>query len=123
MLHKGLFLSVLMTITNVMSDNAQVTEGLNDDDLDLDYDTVARISSLPLHCFEVEYPNKLSQVLNDETDLLPPSILHPVFHGCFDWHSSVHGHWLMARALDKYPGTELANNITKGTRLLFYSYI
>ena len=49
-----------------------VTEGLNDDDLSLDYDTVARIASLPLHCHSVEYPNKLSQVLDGDEDLLPP---------------------------------------------------
>ena len=41
------------------------------------------------------------------------SVLHPVFYGCFDWHSSVHGHWLLARALDKFPGTELAQNISQ----------
>ena len=50
----------------------EVTEGLNDDDLSLDYDTVARIASLPLHCHSVEFPNKLSQVLDSEADLLPP---------------------------------------------------
>ena len=49
-----------------------VTVGLNDDDLSLDYDTVARIASLPLHCHSVEYPNKLSQVLDGDEDLLPP---------------------------------------------------
>ena len=49
-----------------------VTEGLNDDDLSLDYDTVARIASLPLHCHSVEFPNKLSQVLDSEAELLPP---------------------------------------------------
>ena len=50
----------------------EVTEGLNDDDLSLDYDTVARIASLPLHCHSVEFPNKLSQVLDSEAELLPP---------------------------------------------------
>ena len=49
-----------------------VTEGLNDDDLSLDYDTVARIASLPLHCHSVEFPNKLNQILDSESNLLPP---------------------------------------------------
>ena len=40
--------------------------------------------------------------------------LHPIFYGCFDWHSSVHGHWLLARALQLFPRTELAENITAG---------
>jgi len=96
----------------VVLDLEGVTEGLNDDDLSLDYATVARIASLPLHCHSVEYPNKLSQVLDGDADLLPPRELHPIFYGCFDWHSSVHGHWLLARALAMFPGTELANNIT-----------
>ena len=56
----------------VVLDLEGVTEGLNDDDLSLDYDTVARIASLPLHCHSVEYPNKLSQVLDGDADLLPP---------------------------------------------------
>ena len=53
--------------------NVGVTAPLNDDDLLLGYETVARIASLPLHCHSVEYPNKLSQVLPDESELLPPS--------------------------------------------------
>ena len=56
----------------VLLDLEGVTEGLNDDDLSLDYDTVARIASLPLHCHSVEFPHKLSQVLDSEAELLPP---------------------------------------------------
>ena len=56
-----------------MSVGDEVTVALTDDDLGLDYETVARIAGLPLHCHSVEYPNKLSQVLNNETELLPPS--------------------------------------------------
>jgi len=85
----------------------------NDDDLDLDYDTVVRIATLPLQCHAVEYPNKLNQVLEDQTEILSPSELHPIFYGCFDWHSSVHGHWLLARAAALYPNTELAKNVTE----------
>ena len=96
-------------------------------DLELDYSTVAQLASLPLHCHGVEYPNKLNQVLQDSTELLSPSgqlflisslskdyspELHPIFYGCFDWHSSVHGHWLLARAAALYPDTPLANNVT-----------
>ena len=52
---------------------AEVTSPLNDDDLSLDYETVARVASLPLTCYSQEFPNKLSQTLDKETDLLPPS--------------------------------------------------
>lgn len=62
-----------------------------------------RLISLPLKCVQKEYPNKLGQVLNEGTDLKAPSTLHPSFYGCFDWHSSVHGHWLIVRLLKEYP--------------------
>lgn len=86
---------------------------IDNSDLDLSYDTVVRLASLPLTCYSVEYPNKLNQVLAEEQDLLSPSELHPIFYGCFDWHSSVHGHWLLARASSLFPSTELAENVTK----------
>lgn len=62
-----------------------------------------RLIALPLKCVQQEYPNKLGQVVNDQTDLKTPSTLHPSFYGCFDWHSSVHGHWLIVRLLKEYP--------------------
>ena len=46
-------------------------------------------------CIDQEYPNKLGQVLGDSTYLKQPAELHPTFYGCFDWHSSVHGHWAL----------------------------
>ena len=67
-----------------------------------------RLIKLPLKCAQQEFPNKLSQVLNDTTELKSPSELHPAFYGCFDWHSSVHGHWLMIRLLKEFP--ELLND-------------
>lgn len=62
-----------------------------------------RLLSLPMKCTQKEYPNKLGQVLNEKGDLKSPAELHPSFYGCFDWHSSVHGHWLMVKLLNKYP--------------------
>lgn len=50
-----------------------------------------------------EYPFKLGQVLTDDGDLAPPRRLHPIFHGSFDWHSCVHGHWLLATLLRLFP--------------------
>jgi hypothetical protein len=66
--------------------------------------------SLPLKCTEQEYPNKLSQTLAGDEDLLSPTILHPAFYGCFDWHSSVHGHWSMVKLLKEFPEMELADS-------------
>ena len=59
----------------------------------------ARFARLALDCVHREYPNKIGHVLNTDEDARTPSSLHPVFYGCFDWHSSVHGHWLLVRLL------------------------
>lgn len=63
----------------------------------------ARLITLPLKCVEQEYPNKLGQVLNHSGELKTPKELHPIFYGCLDWHSSVHGHWLMVTLLKRHP--------------------
>jgi len=105
-------LSVLFLVTGVLGQVSQVAD-IEDSDLILDYDTMARMASLPFHCIETEYPNKLGQVLLSETELLSPKVLHPIFYGCFDWHSSVHGHWLLARAAATFPDTELAVNVSR----------
>jgi len=67
----------------------------------------ARFSRLALDCVHREYPNKISHVLNSPADALPPSSLYPVFYGCFDWHSSVHGHWLLVRLLRTVPADQM----------------
>jgi len=56
-----------------------------------------RFASLALGCIHREYPNKVAHVLLSDGDVQPPRQLTPAFYGCFDWHSAVHGHWLLAR--------------------------
>ena len=58
---------------------------------------LGRSAELALACVHKEYPNKIAHVLNDATDVKAPHELTPAFYGCYDWHSSVHGHWLLAR--------------------------
>jgi hypothetical protein len=58
---------------------------------------VSRFARLALACVHQEYPNKIAHVLNGDADARPPRELTPAFYGCYDWHSSVHGHWLLAR--------------------------
>ena len=80
-----------------------------------------KLADLPLHCINTEYPNRLSQTLGGDEDLKSPTELHPAFYGCFDWHSSVHGHWSLVSLLKLYPDInhakelkqKLLNNITK----------
>ncbi len=61
------------------------------------------IFALPTHCLSVEYPNKMGEVLGSAADLKTPKALRPIFYGCFDWHSSVHGYWSIVRLLKMYP--------------------
>ena len=65
--------------------------------------TVSRFADLALNCIHQEYPNKIAHVMSGDQDVAPPRELTPVFFGCFDWHSSVHGHWLLVRLLRLYP--------------------
>ena len=70
---------------------------------ELDAATIERFAELALDCVHREYPNKISHVLNSPADAQPPGELTPVFYGCFDWHSAVHGHWLLLRLCRMYP--------------------
>jgi Protein of unknown function (DUF2891) len=67
-----------------------------------------RFAKLALECVRKEYPNKISHVLNSDTDVAPPRKLTPAFYGCYDWHSSVHGHWLLVRLLRTFPDASFA---------------
>ena len=69
----------------------------------LDLHAATNLSKLPLKCIVQEYPNKLNQTIGGDEDLKSPQALHPAFYGCFDWHSSVHGHWLLVKMLQMFP--------------------
>ena len=63
----------------------------------------ARFAALALACAQQEYPNKIAHVMQGDGDLKPPRELTPSFYGCYDWHSAVHGHWLLARLARLHP--------------------
>lgn len=65
--------------------------------------TLGRFVRMALDCVHREYPNKIAHVLQGDADAKPPRELTPAFYGCFDWHSAVHGHWLLARGARLYP--------------------
>jgi DUF2891 family protein len=75
---------------------------------ELDAETAARFADLALACVHKEYPNKIAHVLNGDGDVKPPRELTPAFYGCYDWHSAVHGHWLLARLARRFPGAPFA---------------
>ncbi len=94
------FLAVLLMVTSISAaTNAPPT---------FDEKTAERFAKLALACVEKEYPNKISHVLNSDRDVAPPRKLTPAFYGCYDWHSSVHGHWLLVRLLRTFPNASFA---------------
>ena len=82
----------------------------------LNLNQAQRLINLPISCVDIEYPNKLGQTIGSEQDLKSPKELHPAFYGCFDWHSSVHGHWSMVSLLKQFPRIE--NNTAIKNKLL-----
>lgn len=72
-------------------------------DSGFDQALATRFARLALACVHQEYPNKIAHALNSDADVKPPRELTPAFYGCYDWHSSVHGHWLLVRLARLFP--------------------
>jgi len=68
-------------------------------------------AKLALKGIAKEYPNKPADVLNNETDVKNPRIVHPAFFGCYDWHSSVHGHWMLVKLLKTFPDHPMQKDV------------
>jgi len=71
-------------------------------------ETAGRLAELALACVHKEYPNKIAHVMDSDADAEPPRKLTPAFFGCYDWHSAVHGHWLLARLARTHPDAPFA---------------
>lgn len=74
----------------------------------LDLAAATRFANLALKCLHTEYPNHISHTLDSDAAALPPHVLTPAFYGCLDWHSDVHGHWLLVRLLRLFPQAPFA---------------
>src|SRR6201993_2320326 len=81
-----------------------------------DAKSAERFANLALACVHKEYPNKLSHSLNSDADVAPPRKLTPAFYGCYDWHSSVHGHWLLVRLVRTFPNADFAQSARETLR-------
>ena len=77
----------------------------------LDRSSASRFADLALRCVGREYPYKPDHVLGGEADMRPPREFHPAFYGCYDWHSAVHGHWMLASLLRQFPDLPEASRI------------
>lgn len=94
---------LVMMATAVMTLTNTVRADETADEPQLGAAAVDRFANLALECVHQEYPNKISHVMISDADAKPPRELTPVFYGCFDWHSAVHGHWLLVRLCRTYP--------------------
>ena len=92
-----LTLSLLLTLSCSQMIAAQSPK------LSLTHAQASHFASLAMKCIQKEYPNKLDHTNNDKDDVRSPRDLHPAFYGCFDWHSTVHGHWMLVHLLKLFP--------------------
>ena len=97
----------------------------------LDAATAGRFANLALACVDREYPNQIRHVMTSDDDAGTPRQLTPAFYGCFDWHSAVHGHWLLVRLSRLFPEADfvdqarakLAANLTRSNLLAEAAYM
>jgi len=97
-------------ITNLSQTTFQKTNNA----LSLTKAIASHFAKLAMNCIHKQYPNKLDHVMNDENEVLNPRALHPAFYGCYDWHSAVHGHWMLIRLLTMFPDIPEAEEIRAG---------
>lgn len=97
-------------IFGAVSTTARVSK-IGSQDVSLTQAQASHFARLALKCVTREYPNKPEHVLNDAGDVQNPKALHPAFYGCYDWHSSVHGHWMLVRLLRMFPTLPEAGEI------------
>jgi hypothetical protein len=80
----------------------------------------SHLAALPLKCMQKEFPYKTGVVFTDSSLVKNPKNYHPAFYGCYDWHSSVHGHWMLVKLLRSFKDlpqaalirTKLAENLS-----------
>ncbi len=102
-----LFLFALVGLSSCSHDNDNVEVSLPD----FNIEKAQYLYQFAFNCIDKEYPNKPGHVLGNESYLKPPRVLHPAFYGCFDWHSSVHGHWTLVNILKRFPEIEYKDDI------------
>src|SRR5215203_7509975 len=90
------FLFTLLLLPNVANAQMSSSNALNEKQ-------ASHFAALALKCVAREFPNKPEHVINNDSEVKNPKLLHPAFYGCYDWHSSVHGHWMLIRLLKTFP--------------------
>ncbi len=93
------FLPITISIVLILSSLGRAGEVLPP----LTREQAANFGRLAMKGIDREYPNKLDHVMGGPGDVRGPQALHPSFFGCYDWHSSVHGHWMLVRLIRTFP--------------------
>ena len=94
----------ILLLPTVASSQMNTKSHANDGStLSLTEKQASHFAALALKCVAREFPNKPEHVINTASEVKSPKALHPAFYGCYDWHSSVHGHWMLIRLLKTFP--------------------
>src|SRR6202051_5076920 len=101
-------LLVLVGLTTCFAATADTTRNATTRNVSLDAAAAERFAALALKCLHEEYPSHISHTMDSAADARPPHELTPAFYGCYDWHSDVHGHWLLVRLLRLFPDAPFA---------------
>lgn len=110
---------MIVTIAGILwytrNANAQVNRPfeLKDGKYQLTMEGAAHFADLPLRCMQREFPYKTGVAFPDSTLAVKPKVYHPAFYGCYDWHSSVHGHWMLVRLLKLFPFHRIIHGFLK----------
>ncbi len=104
--------SILLVLTTTLTSTAQQPQyEIRAGQAYLTPAGAAHFADLPLRCMQREFPYKTGITVTDSTLAVKPRLYHPAFYGCFDWHSSVHGHWMLVRLLKLFPNMPRAAEI------------
>lgn len=109
-MRKILSVVVLLYAMNLSAQTSPHFE-LRDGKYQLTMEGAAHFADLPLRCMQREFPYKTGVTYSDSSLAVKPRMYHPAFYGCFDWHSCVHGHWMLVRLLKLFPGMPRAAEI------------
>src|SRR5210317_2089414 len=104
-------LSMILSISLHLSISSLAQEVKDNFPLELNATTADHFAGLAMGCIKKPFPYKSGHVIQHATDNDLPVKMHPSFYGCFDWHSSVHGHWMLVRLLRLYPESSVAVEI------------
>src|ERR1700744_4626753 len=109
--HRLLLLLLLTTKLSIGLGQPPRQYELKDGKYILTLEGAEHFADLPLRCMQREFPYKTGVAYPDSSLAVKPKGYHPAFYGCYDWHSSVHGHWMLVRLLKLFPSMTRAAEI------------